>query len=227
MGTLFTRALCTGVVALLLGGCASTQAPKESGFLGDYSRLHKTDAPGGGSRLVYLNPKFTPANYSSVWLEQVVFYPEPQPTQDVPMATLNQIRSYIDSSLRQKLGREVRLVDKPTPGAAHVRIAITAVGTESEALRAYQYIPVALVITGAKAIAQGGRPQEATIAIETSVTDSMTQEVLYAAVRGGTGGEVQSAAQGKGGVQPDNLRPLIDTWTDGAAASITKFVAAR
>jgi hypothetical protein len=227
MSTSLTRAIGIGAAAVLLASCSSPP-PKESGFLGnEYTKMHKTEAPGGGSRLSYVNPKFTAGNYNAVWLERVTFYPEPQPTENVSTQTLDQIRTYIDTSLRQKIGQRVPLANAAGPGVAHIRVAITAVGSETQALAPYQYIPIGLVITGAKAAIEGGRPKDATIAIESSVTDSMTNEVLYAAVRGGTGDEIESATQGQGGVQLDNLKPLIDTWTDGAAEEITKYVAVR
>lgn len=228
MGNLLVRWIVMGAATVLLGACAPSKPPKESGFLGDgYAKLQKEDAPHGGPRWVYASPRFTPANYRAVLLEPVAFYPEPQPTAEVSADTLTQIRHYADNSMRQKLGREVMLTDRAGPGVARVQVAITAVGTEDQALRPYQYIPIAFVITGAKAVVEGGRPQDASIAIETKVTDSMTGEVLYEAVRGGTGEEVSHASQGQGGVQPDSLRPLIDTWTDGAAQQIKEFVAQR
>jgi hypothetical protein len=213
--------------AVLMAGCASTPPPKESGFLKNYSELHKEDAPGGGTRLVYRNPRFTPANYNAVMLEPVVFYPEPQATEQVSMATLDNIRNYIDASLKQKLGQQVRLVDKAGPGVARVAVAITAVGSETQSLKVYQYIPIAFVITAAKAGIEGGRPQDASIAIETRVTDSVSGQLLYAAVRGGTGEKIESASQGQGGIQAANLQPLIDQWTTGAASEVGKFVVSK
>lgn len=221
------KAIRVVAAVVVLAGCASSQ-PKESGFLGnEYSKMQETDAPGGGRRLSYVNPKFTPANYNAVLLEPVTYYPEPQPTENVSMDTLNQIRTYVDTSLRQKMGQQVRLVESPGPGVARIRIALTAVGSESQPLAVYQYIPIALVVTGAKAAIEGGRPQDARVAIETSVTDSVTNETLYAAVRGGTGKEVTSPSEAEGGVRLDSLRTLIDTWTTGASQEIVQHVAAR
>ncbi|OZI63349.1 DUF3313 domain-containing protein [Bordetella genomosp. 11] len=226
MGTF--KAVGIGVAMMAMVGCTSAP-PKESGFLGnEYSKMHQTEAPDGGRRLSYLNPRFTPANYNALLLEPVVYYPEPQPTEKVSMATLDQIRTYADTSLRQKLGQQVRLVEKPGPGVARVRVAVTAVGSENQPLAFYQYIPVALLVTGAKAAIEGGRPQDATIAIETSITDSMTNETLYAAVRGGAGKEItESGTEGETGVRLQNVEALIDTWTTGAAQEIVKYVAAR
>jgi hypothetical protein len=213
--------------AFFIGGCASTQPPKESGFLGNYSELHSEDVAGGGTRLVYANPAFTPENYNAIWLMPVSFYPEPQPTAQVSMATLNDVRGYLDLMLRDKIGQQVKLTDKPGPGVARVRVAITAVGTETQSLKVYQYIPIALVLTGAKAAIEGGMPQDATIAIETQVTDSVSGKLLYAAVRGGTGEKIQKATQGQGGVQPQSLKPLIDTWATGAATQVGRYVQSK
>jgi hypothetical protein len=174
-----------------------------------------------------VNPAFASSNYSAVWLEPVVFYPEPQPTEQVSMETLTKIRSHIDNTLRQRIGQQVRLTDHAGPNVARVRIAITAVGTETQALKAYQYIPIGLVITGAAAVAESGRPKDATVAIEASITDSLTDQLLYASVRGGTGKKIESASQGEGGVQPESLLPLIDTWMEGAAQEIHKYVATK
>ncbi|MFC4278140.1 DUF3313 domain-containing protein [Achromobacter aloeverae] len=218
------KSLLSMSAVLLVAGCASEPPTRESGFLGDYSRLEKQDAPGGGTRLAYVNPTFTPANYTALWLDPVVFYPEPKPTENVSMATMNQVREYMDQALRSRLDGKVRMVNHAGPGVAHARLAITAVGAETEALAPYQYIPIALVVTGAKAAIEGGRPQEATLAIEAQVSDSQTGKLLFASVRGGTGGEVRSASQGQGAVQPEQLKKLIDTWADGAAAQVSRYI---
>jgi len=219
------RSLCLGVsTALLIAGCATAPTPKESGFLSDYTQLSKAPAPNGGTRLAYVNPAFTPARYGALWLDAVAYYPDARPTEDVSAETLTQIRNAVDRSLRQKLGQKVRLVEHAGPGVAHVSVAITAVGAQTRSLKPYQYVPVALVLTGIRAAVDDGLPREATVAIETRVTDSDTGQLLYAAVRGGTGERVTSAAQGKGGVRLAQLQPLIDKWTDGAAREVGKYV---
>ncbi|ARP96026.1 DUF3313 domain-containing protein [Bordetella genomosp. 13] len=221
------RAIFWGIsAALLVSACSTAPSPQDSGFLQkDYGLLKQETTPDGGTRRVYVSSAFTPANYNAVWLDQVAYYPEPQPTENVSMENLTQIRNAIDQSLRHKIGRQVRLVDRASPGVAHVRIAITAIGAEKEALKAYQYIPIALVLTGAKAALEGGMPRDASIAIETRVTDSMSGELLYAAVRGGTGERIAKATQDQGGVQLSNLQALIDQWSTGAAAEVRTYVA--
>ncbi len=221
-------ALLLSLAATILStGCSTAPQPAESGFLPDYSLLHQAPAPDGGTRLVYLNPAFNPSRYTAVWLDRVMYYPEPQPSADVSVETLTEIRDAVNETLRRKVGERVRLVDRAEPGVAHIHIAITAVGTSAQALRAYQYIPIALVMTEAKAAMEGGMARNATVAIEARVTDSMTDELLYASVRGGTGEKVANATQGAGGVRLSKLQPLIDEWTTGAAQEIGKYVRER
>ena len=136
---------------------------------------------------------------------------------------INAIR-YTDQALREKLGQKVRLVDKPGPGVVRWKGAFTAVGDEKRSMKVYQYIPIALVITGAKAAAQGGLPRDATIALENEAVDSMTNEPLYMAVRGGTGERIVKSDEGKYDLSVDSLEPLIDKWTTNAAENITKYI---
>lgn len=228
MKTAFLRKFVLSVTAVLvIAGCASSPPPRESGFLGDYSRLKKQDAPGGGTRLAYLNPDFTPAKYDAAWIDPVVFYPEPKPSENVSAATLDQIRNYMTQEIKTQLASKVRLVDHAGPGVAHIRVAITAVGAETQALAPYQYIPIGLVITGAKAAIEGGMPQDASLAIETQVTDSETGQLLFAAVRGGTGEKIRSASQGQAQVQLQNLKPLVDNWVKGAANEVGRYIKAN
>lgn len=220
------RIAALSAAALLLAGCANQRAPKESGFLGDYSQLREEQVP-GGARLIYRDAALKPRQYTAMWLSPVEYYPSPQPSAQVSMETLTELQNYLDQSLRRKIGREIRLVNGPGPGVAKARIAITAVGSESEALAAYQYIPVALAVTGARAVLEGGRPQQATIAIESKVTDSQTGQLLWASVRGGTGERVRAIAQGQASVPASALKPLIDEWTDSVAREIRNYVRSK
>lgn len=214
---------------LLAAGCASVPDKSAgSGFLPDYSKLQEQDVPGGkGKRLAYVNPVFTPQRYNALILEPLQYYPEPKPNEYVNTQILDQIRDYANQSLRQKVGEKMRLVDQPGPGVARLRVAITAAGADTEALKAYQYIPIGLAITGAMAAVEGGRPKQATIAIEAEADDSLTKEVLFMVMRGGEGERVKSEKDGQHKVTLDELKPLIDDWTAGAAQQLTTYIKAK
>ena len=221
-------AACYGIAAALtLAACATPpyDGPR-SGFLpdSDYSKLKKQPAPGGGDRYVYVSDTFEPYNYGALIVEHLQFYPEPQPSDHVTLETLNQIRSYADLAVRTKLGQKVKLVDQAGPGVARLRLGITAVGEKQRPLKPYQYVPVALVITGGVALAQGGRPHDATIAFESELTNSVSKQPLLVVVRGGTGERVQSNEQDQHVVTLDDLKPLIDAWTDAAAVEVTNYI---
>jgi uncharacterized protein DUF3313 len=214
-------------VALVVSGCASAPPEKHSGFLSDYSNMTKQETMAGGKAMVYVSPSLTPAHYHAVILEPVKYYPEPQPTEQVSMETLNEILHYADQALREKLGQKVRLVDSPGPGVVRWKGAFTAVGDEKRAMKIYQFVPIALVITGVKAAAQGGLPVDATIAFENEAVDSVTNESLYRVVRGGTGERIKKSDEGNYNLTVDSLKPLIDKWATNAAENITKYIQAK
>jgi hypothetical protein len=219
---------CGFIAALIVTGCSTTYDGPRSGFLpdSDYSKLEKGSAPGGGKRYAYISDQFKPFNYNALIIEHLQFYPEPQPTDAVSMDTLNQIRSYIDDSVRTKFGQKVRLVDQPGPGVARLKLGITAVGEERRALKPYQYLPIGLAITGAVALAQGGLPHDTQVAFETEVTDSVSKQPLLVSVRGGTG-ERATKDEGQHVVTMNELKPLIDKWTDAAAEDATNYIKAK
>lgn len=217
------------IAAGLTAGCASTstKADQYSGYLGDYSKLHEEKTASGEPIRRYISPKFTPARYRAVLLEPVVFYPEPQPSEQVSQKALDDIRNYLDQALEREFGKRFVLVQAPAQGTARINVALTAVGGQTEGLKPYQYIPVALVITGAKA-AVSGRPEDAVIQVESKVTDSVTNERLYAGVRSGKGERLtQEGARGVRQVTAGELKPLIDKWAQNAATEAERFIAKR
>jgi len=76
--------------------------------LRDYSQMHKMQAPDGSTRLAYRDPSFVPGNYDAVLLEPMVYYPQPQATDEVSPGTLQDILAYADRSLHSHLGQQVR-----------------------------------------------------------------------------------------------------------------------
>jgi len=186
-------ALCAAIAAGI-GGCATDGAStaqkvsdgKHSGFLGDYSQLSEQKDAAGETVLRYVNPKATGGKYQRVLLDPIQYYPAPQPTAQVQMKTLNDIRNFMDNALRKGFGARIPLATEPGPGVLRLRFAITAVGTEEAALKPYQYIPIAFLVTAAT-----GRAEDAKIAVEIEAVDSMTGERMGAAVREGRGAQLK------------------------------------
>lgn len=116
-----TTFLCVSAVAaatLFVAGCASTGPTQASysGFMTDYSNLQETKDVNGETILRYVNPKLTPANYSAVIVDPITFYPKAEPTEQLSQATLDEIRNYSTTCLRQAISSRTQVVDKPGPG---------------------------------------------------------------------------------------------------------------
>ena len=219
--------LTAAFIAAALVSCAAP-APKYSGYLGDDYKLLKDEKDDLGAPVLrFVSPQLTPANYHSLILEPVQFYPEPRPDSQVSMGTLNDIRDYLNRSIREKVGAKVNVVDKPGPGVARFRGAITAVNAQTEARAAYQYIPIALIVTAAKDAAAGGRPEDARIFAEGEVLDSVSGARLAVAVREGTGDRLKEAKGGGKQITLDELRPVIDKWVDAFAAAASQRIKSK
>lgn len=215
------RALTKSMIALatvaLIGGCASGKVAEEkqySGFLKDYSQLKQEKDASGQPVLRYLNPTRAPESYAKLLIEPVVYYPAPRPTAQVSAATLAEIRDYFDHALRAKLGAEIPLTDKPGPGVARLRVALTAVASEKAGLAAYEYIPIALIVAGTREAA-GTRAGEAAVYTEMALDDSVTGERLGAAVKRGVGERVKGGESGV--LTLDLVKPVLDRWAQQAA----------
>ena len=211
--------VATLAVILGTGLAANANAQgKGSGFLKDYSQLKTEKDPLGNERRMWVNPKFTRANYQTILLEPLGFYPAPQPSEQVSMGALNDMRVYADSAMRKAVTTVVPLANAPGPGVARIRWAVTAAAVEGFELKPYQLIPVALIFTGVKeAAGQGSRKVQ--LAVESEMTDSVTGEVLIRVVREAQGINVKE----KTPLTLKVAQPQIDKW----AESVQQSLAAR
>ena len=99
-----------------------------------------------------------------------------------------------------------------------VRSAVSGVSSSSEELKAYQYIPVALAVTGAME-ATGARDKNLVIFLEAEAIDEASGEVVASKVRGADLGKVTS-----GDLKEDPIgaiKPLLKEWADNLAADVS------
>ncbi|WP_212629320.1 DUF3313 domain-containing protein [Pseudomonas sp. KB-10] len=212
----YVTPLRLGVLAgLLLTGCASqtTQPTQFSGFLADYSQLQPATSATGAPVLRWISPQFSSERYTSVYVEKPSFYPEPVPSDQVSAQTLEQVRSYLHQALLRELknGR-LTLVDTPSMDSLVLRSAITGVNVSTEAIKAYEVIPVALVIAAASTAA-GTRDRDSEIFIELEALDARTSEPVLRVVRKGHGLTLENSSTQ---LTLDDLRPVLDVWARDA-----------
>lgn len=210
------RAAALAAALAFAGPAAFGADPPESGFLPDYSRLEPVKTKLGKDADRWLSPKLTRENYRAVIIEPVVFYPTPEPTEQVPQKTLDDITSYLTSTVRDVVYKGVPQVSEPGPGVAKLQVAVTAVAVGSSGMKPYEFIPAALVFSTAMRAA-GQRSQDVALSVEALMTDSVTGEPLAMVVRHGQGDQLKNA---KTALTIDQLKGRIDQWTQAASALV-------
>jgi hypothetical protein len=229
--TAFSRLAMIIVAGLLVAGCAANNKltkEEESGYLGDsasYADLKESKDPLGNTVFRFVDPAFNPKNYNALMIAPLVFYPRPEPTDQLTTETMDQIRDYSNQALRKALEEKVQVVDQPGPGVARVEIAFTAVVPQKEGLATYQYIPLAFVATmGTRAVT--GTPENTRIATEGKVIDSVSGKPLMKAVRIGTGENLEKL-RGQRMVTLESVKPVLDSWIKGVADNAGNYVKAK
>lgn len=205
----------TLLASFTLASVGTAQAD-ESGFLGDYAALKEVKDKGGDTVLRYVNPNLKPGTYQAVMIDPTQYYPAPKPGEQVSSRTLTDISNYLDKGLRDALGAKVVIAAQPGPGVLRIRPAITAVAPKNVALKPYQLLPMALVVSSVK-----GRGEEAAIQIEVDVVDSVSGERMGAAVRKGVGAKL---ASDKAALTLTDVLPLLDRWIDTGSSFVAEQV---
>ena len=223
------RAAAIAAAVMLVAGCASDNMPTQteySGFLKDYSNLQQTSDPNGQTFLRYVNPKLSPANYNAVIVEPITMYPKAEPSDQLSEATIDQIRSYGTTCLRQAIGSRVRVVEAPGAGVVKLQVAITGVASTAEGLKPYQVVPMAFVATMAVNTVAGA-PQQAKLLVEALATDSVSGDVLSKVVRTHTGERLQRVTSNMPVITFESVKPIMDDWCDSVSKSVAQFVRPR
>jgi hypothetical protein len=153
-----------------------------TGFLPDYSQLEVTKSPSGVETRRWMDPTVDFSAYDSFMLVPVIFYPEQEPTTEVSQATLDEIKRHFDNSLSAELQKTLTQVTTPGSRTMVIKAAITSVSREDQSLKVYQYIPIALVVTGVMS-ATGHRDQDTYLNVEVQVDDGASGRPVALAVR--------------------------------------------
>ena len=186
---------------------ASGNIPR-SGYLGDYSMLQPVPGEYQGEALRWINPALGKGKYKKIIIHPVVYYPTPKEGTQVKQENLDKISAYLTEQVRREVGKSYELTDKPGSDTLDFKLAVTGVSTTLEGLKAYEVVPVALVLAGAST-ALGFRDKVITISVEGVVTDSMTNEVMAKGLRQGVG---ENLADDKQQVDVEKVKGLFDEW---------------
>ena len=220
----WTRAILAATVvaiAIVASPAATAADTPDSGFLPDYSKLQPAKGLNGAPIERWVSPKFSREYYHAVIVDEIEFYPEPQPSLQVSQETLDKVGAYLTTALSDVALAAVPHATEPGPGVIRLRTAITAVSTSPTGLKPYELVPAAFVFSSAMRAA-GKRSQNVKLAVEAIASDSVTGEPLAMVVREGVGAKVDNTTTP---VTADMLKKTIDQWAAEAAKLVDERLA--
>jgi hypothetical protein len=209
-------------------------------FLGSgvCAKLNPTDTPGRFSAgavngtadtqaaLRYVNPNARWTQYKKVLIAPVTFWGGDD--TKVSAEEQQKLTNYFHQALQQQLSTKFQVVDQPGPGLMTVAVALEDASGATPILRSVSMVvPQARALATLKYAATGTYAFVGSAQAEGKVTDSVTGEVLAAAVdkRVG-GGSIASAAQWQWGDAENAMKAWaqeltirLSSWTSGTVPS--------
>lgn len=203
------QVIAAAVFASLVACTSITPVEKQySGFLGDYSQMEKVKTADASHAMRWVNPDVKKGAYKKIIVPPVTYFPAPSPSEQVDLATLNQISSHLTERMRAELGKNFEITDVPGPNTLHFQIAITGVSTPAEGMKAYEVIPVAMIFAGASS-AMGTRDRVTVVYVEGLATDSKSGTTMVKGVRQGVGEDLKDEKQQ---LDLEKVKSLLDGW---------------
>jgi hypothetical protein len=186
-----------GLMSVLTIGCSQTVeskhavvepmqsgnvSPVVSGFFGNSYTLLQPGAE-GQSAMVYVNPSVQWSEYTKIMLEPVEFWDG----ADTTVSPSDQLKTDLQANFT--------LVDQGSPEVLVLQIALTNATTATPGLRSVSVlIPQARILNGLQSLATGSYAFVGSAEGEMKATDSVTGQLLVAAVDKRAGGMALSSA---------------------------------
>jgi Protein of unknown function (DUF3313) len=171
-----------------------TLAAAVSGFFGNsYSLLQ----PGqkGQAALVYVNPSAQWKQYMGVMLEPVQFWDGPE--SKISPTDQHILAAYFYNQLKKDLEAHFTMVDQGGPGILVLQVALTNASAATPGLRSVSIVvPQLRLLNSLQSLATGSYAFVGSAEGQMKVTDSVTGQLLAAAIDKRAGGaSLSSAAQ--------------------------------
>lgn len=174
--------LFLGLALVACGVTRQARDVKQSGFLGDYSRLEP--GPDGGARKLYQNPNAKLGSYDKILLAPVTIWTgEGSEMNDLAKEDRQRVANRLFELLHARLSKDYAIVTAPGPGVLRVEAAITSAERSYPVLDTVSTIvPIGLGISTLKAVATGKPTFVGEATAEMRLSDAATGEVLAEAV---------------------------------------------
>ncbi|HTY55526.1 MAG TPA: DUF3313 domain-containing protein [Candidatus Binataceae bacterium] len=181
--------------------------PAVTGFMGaDASKL--TPGPEGGAALAYINPNAQWSTYTKIQLLPVEFWAAADST--VSADDQKTLTTYMYNDLKKDLQQNFTIVDQPGPNTMTLRVALMDATTATPGLRSVSVvIPQLKIINVAQSMVTGSYAFVGSAEAEMKLTDSVTGELLAAALDKRAGGAgIKNATSFKWG----DAQNVMDYW---------------
>jgi hypothetical protein len=224
--------LLTGILAagLLVGGmtaCRTTHQVGEnekdfSGFLGDYSLLHK--GKGKEANYLYLNTNANWKAYSKVYIEGVDLWKSDEP--DSPFGKMSKenqqlLVNYYHTALVDGFEKDFQIVDHAGPDTIVVHGAVTEARKSKPVLNLISsVVPMGIALSYTKQLITGTGTGVGFVMVEAKFTDGQTGQILAEAVdaRAGT-----KALRTKFNSTWGDVKLAFDWWSQRLAVRMELF----
>jgi hypothetical protein len=216
-------AACAGHKPGATAPAESTAAPfVESGFLtADYSRL--TPVAPGSLRRAYENPNISFAKYDKLFIDRITIWRDLDQTEPVESADFQKVVDAIQAVATREIGKVFKLVDKPGPGVARLRIALVAIDDPDDRLDVYVSQGDSLLAESDDALPSGLRQFGRAAWVEAELLDGVTKEPIFAVV--------DRAANVIPNAKPiaswRDLQTAFDAWAKQAAGRLAELRSGR
>lgn len=163
-----------------------------SGFFGqDYALLQPGQA--GQAAMVYVNPNAQWSKYNKILLEPVEFWDSAN--SSVSPSDQHMLTAHFYNKLKEELQKNFTLVDQGGPGVLVVQVALVNASAATPGLRSVSVvIPQARILNGMQSLVTGSYAFVGSAEAEMKVTDSVSGQLLAAAIDKRAGGMALSSA---------------------------------
>jgi len=174
-------AVLVGLAFMITTAVAAEQ--KQSGFLKGYYEKLK-EGPEGGAKQRWLKPGVDFSKYKKLMIDSVTFYPaQDQKNIAISGEQIKELTEAFNDAMVTTMNNAYPLVSEPGPDVMRVRMAVTNIKTSNPVIGAVSSVmPPALAISIVKKGATGSWTGSGSISAESMVMDSVSGEVIAAAV---------------------------------------------
>ncbi|MFD2165074.1 DUF3313 domain-containing protein [Thalassotalea euphylliae] len=202
-------ALASISLVALLSACGSTQPEekevKHSGFLSDYSQMKVVDKDDDSINYVY-DSTIDRSKYKKVIIESIDYYPKAPTSKQMSDKVKKEIEQFVEKNMTTIVGKKYEITDQKGPDTFVLRSAITGLTIDDKELSAYQYIPIAFLVTAASG---GLSDMSVKIKIEAEALDSESGKVITSFTKLDAG---ETLAGEDTQLEFKHVEPLLTKW---------------